>query len=180
MRYFIGYNLGVKNAQIVDELRHSISEKFLVKEALLIPPHLTLFYPFEMEVATVEILKKSLGQLAQGKSAFETKVTGFNHFGETVCFLDVEQSRDLFDLKEALVEMMKGQFQINEETRGKNAPHFHITLAYKDVTPETFKLIEEYLKTWSLPIDKLRIDAITLFGRREERWYVAGEFGMDF
>ena len=175
MRYFIGYELNGISAELVDGLRVLIANEFSVKEALRYPPHLTLFYPFEAEG---DILKECLEKFAETRRGFELKVNGFNSFGEAVWFVDVEQSAELFELKNELVEMMKNQLQISEDTGGRNGTHFHVTLAYKDVTPEKFKLIGEYLKGHLVPIENLEVNSVTLFGRNGENWEVVERFNF--
>lgn len=178
MRYFIGYHLDGRSAELVDGLRHAIADKFSVQGALRLPPHLSLFYPFEMEESNMGVLGVALAQFAQMKHPFKIKITGFNHFGETVRFIDVEQSEGLFDLKEGLVKVMREKFQKSEDTQGRKDIHFYVTLAYKDVTPEKFKLIGDYLSRQIPPIEVLNINAITLFKYQGEKWEAIRKFDL--
>lgn len=178
MFYFIGYNLEGRSAQLVDNLKHSIADKCYVSEALRIPPHLTLFTPFEMEEGGLEHLLRGLTEVSREIDPFTVKITGFNHFGERVWFLDVEQSERLMDLKTKIVKMMAAKFAIPEDTGGRKGVHFHLTLAYKDVTPEKFKLIGDYLEGQDLPIEKLDIGAIVLFEKKAGNWQVISRFGL--
>lgn len=178
-RYFIGYCLDGKNSELVDKLIKNIAEKFSVTAALRFPAHMTLFYPFEMDKKTVSNLEKSLSRFAQRQTPFQQKVTGYNCFGKAVWFLDVEQDKVLFDLKRGVVKLMREDFQIIEDFEANRDVHFHITLAYKDVTPEKFRLIGQYLKGQNPAIRSLNIDAITLFEYTGTRWEVAKKFHFD-
>ncbi len=179
MRYFVGYNLEGDDARMVDELRIEIAEKFSVQGALRLPPHLTIFPPFELEESKKALLVPVLEQFAKKREAFSLAVTDFNHFDETVWFIDVEQSAVLFDLKTQLAGILLENFAVVEDLRGRKGPHFHITLAYKDVTPEKFGIIGEFLKGKKVPVKTLRVGAITLFAHRDEKWLPAGRFGFE-
>lgn len=175
-RYFIGYCLDGKNSELVNELISNIAEQFSVKAALRFPAHMTLFYPFEMDKKTVLDLETHLSRFAQSQTPFQQKVTGYNCFGKAVWFLDVEQDKVLFDLKRGLVKLMRDDFQIIEDFEANREVHFHITLAYKDVTPEKFRLIGEYLRKQNPVIRSLNIDAITLLEYTGTRWEAAKKF----
>lgn len=175
MRYFLGYNLAGSSADLVDRLRQSIGRRFDVQSALRIPPHLTLFYPFEWDEG-VERLENVLVKFAERESAFINKISGFGHFGEEVWFIDVEQNAGLFDLKKRLDKVMVEQFNLDENNKGHSGIHFHITLAYKDVTPEKFKLIGEYLSLLDVPIEEISINALTLFELQGDEWKACAEF----
>lgn len=176
MPYFIGINLEGESAEEVDKLRHSIAEKFSVQGALRLPPHLTLFYPFEVEQSGLEIVSGALSEIVRDVRSFAVKIMGFNHFDEKVWFLDVEQSEQLLNLRKRLVEIMGVKFGINEDTKGRKDVHFHVTLAYKDVTPEKFKLIGNYLDGQNLPIEMLNVGAITLYEKKTENWAAIEKF----
>jgi 2'-5' RNA ligase len=181
MPYFIGINLEGESAEAVDKLRHSIAEKFSVRGALRLPPHLTLFYPFEIGEGGLEIVMRALAEIVRDVRSFPVKVDGFNHFDDRVWFLDVEQSERLLNLSKKLAEMMEVKFGISEDSKVGKGVHFHVTLAYKDVTPEKFKLIADYLSNRNPPIEKFDVDAITLFEKKAENWVAVRQFyfGVD-
>lgn len=178
MRYLIAYHLEGESGRLVNELRRDIAEEFDVREALYLPPHMTLFYPFEMFGVRLRELEGVLAGFASSRDAFDLKIPGFSFFGEKVWFIDVEQSRELHDLKQQLAGVMGDKMGIDEEQKGRKGVHFHITLAYQDVTPEKFDLIGEYLSGLRCPIDELRVDAITLMESRDEKWVVVKKFEM--
>jgi 2'-5' RNA ligase len=175
-RYFIGYNLEGEDARLVDALRHSIADKFGVQGALKLPPHLTIFPPFEIPDGQVGDLQDVLKVRAEKQLPFELQVMGFNHFDRAVWFIDVEQSQDLFGLKKLLDKLLLDRLAIVDDRAQTRGTHFHITLAYKDVTPEKFERIGEYLRGQKVPVERLSVGAITLFKYNGEFWEAAGSF----
>jgi len=167
MRYFIGYAFQGNQKDAIDELRKKISKKFDVHEALRIPPHITLFYPFETK--DVKPLERALEEVAASQPKIGLSITGFHSFDEAVWFLDVEQKPELFSLKEAIVGAVQRSLHLEENRKGKGI-HFHCTLAYKDVSSEVFRQIGNSLKYETLPVRAFSIDAITLFQFSENRW----------
>lgn len=173
MRYFIAYHLKGAEGQAVDALREKIAARFGVHAALKIPPHVTLFNPFETD--DIGSLPDVLRDLSAAQAPIPLRITGFNSFDEAVWFLDVEQKPELLALKEKIASAVRkttGQ----EDRRAGMTPHFHLTLAYKDVTPEAFSAIGEFLRGEPLPIAELTVDAVTLFSFPAGRWEPLASF----
>lgn len=176
MRYFLAYKLQGPDAEAVEKLRQEISWQYDVHQALRIPPHLTLFYPFEMEEVLEMDLQRVLEEFVLTQKPFSLSANGFSHFEDRVWFIDVEQAQSLISLKKNLVRQIYKKMGILEARRGHNGIHFHITLAYKDVTPEKFVQIGEFLARQSVPIVKLEVNSLTLFRFEQDSWVVAKDF----
>lgn len=167
MRYFVAYNLPEPEASAVDDLRKEISSRFAVTAALRLPPHLTLAYPFETD--DLSRFEPALSALASAQAAFAVAVTGFGSFDEAVWYLDVEQKKELASLMNGIAEIMDRTLVIAQERRRRDT-HFHVTLAYKDVTPEAFRLIGNHLSGMAPPITGITVDALTLLRHEGGKW----------
>jgi 2'-5' RNA ligase len=178
MKYFIAYKLEGADAEVVEKLRQEIAANYDVHHALRIPPHLTLYYPFEMEEGRVSDLKKTLEEFAQQQLGFGFLTKGFASFGENVWYIDVEQAQQLIILKENLGKQMTQAMGLLEDTRGHDGVHFHVTLAYKDLTPEKFAAIGKFLATQKVPINYLSLNKITLFRFEQDRWMEEAVFPL--
>lgn len=176
MKYFIAYNVEGRRAEILNKIREEVAEKFEVTEALNFPPHLTLFPPFEMEMDRLRELGKELEKVAAEMGNLKVKTKGFNYFDQAVWYVDVEQKQELMDLKDVLVEMMEREFSISPDR--KRGTHFHVTIAYKDLTVEKFKLIGEFLSKIKLEIENFEIDSISLLQQENERWLEVAKFKL--
>jgi 2'-5' RNA ligase len=175
MRYFIAFHLKGAEGQAVDALREKIASRFDVHAAMKIPPHVTLFNPFDADPAVIEPLKNALRALAAEQPPMSVGITGFNSFDGAVWFLDVEQKPELLTLKEKIASAVRTAAGVEDRRAGRGT-HFHLTLAYKDVTPEAFSAIGAFLRHETLPLTRMTVDAFTLFSYPESRWVSLAEF----
>lgn len=175
MRYFIGYGLHDADKIKVDEFRNEISSIFSVFGALSSPPHITVVPPFETENS--EILKTQLSIQVGEQESFSVETPRFHCFDQKVWFLDVEQRDELMVLKRNTEETIKRSLGIREMQNYKPT-HFHITLAYKDISPDLFARIGIFLESKNPPITSLTIDNLTLFRFQDGRWFAESMFGF--
>lgn len=164
-RYFIGYSLSGQDKEVVDLLREMIATRFNVRGALSSPPHITLFRPFEMTDSAP--VRQGITALARTLAPFTVPVTKFADFDQGVWFLEPAQHRGLLALKEKIAAVVKHAVGISENNTRRGV-RFHVTLAYKDLTPETHRRIGEFLRHEPLPLATLNIDSVTLFGQRTD------------
>lgn len=173
MKIFIGYNLRGADRDKVQALRLAIAERFDVREALTAPPHFTLFPSFEM--ADDRLPQEALARLAAETKAFTVAVEGFGKFDEGVWFLRVATPAVLLELKESLERLMRECCSVESKRRGQPF-NCHVTLAYKDVAPEVFSHIGEYLRGQELPVRRLTVDSFSVFTWREGRYEESAVF----
>jgi len=74
----------------------------------------------------------------------------------------VEQCVELKVLRKASIELV-GEALGVEEGDPRDDKHFHVTLAFRDVTSETLSSVEMFLQDRSLPVDGFMVDALSLF-----------------
>ncbi|MFH1046852.1 MAG: 2'-5' RNA ligase family protein [Patescibacteria group bacterium] len=159
-KYFIGFAPTGEAKLAIDRLRHSIAERFGVRGALNAPPHITLQRPFT--TSDTELLEKQLAVCIANTAPFAVRLLGFGAFDDRVWFIEPEQSAELYALHAKIADdVLNTVGESDAEDFGK--PHFHLTLAFKDVSPENHRLIGEFLRTEPLPLTSLDIDAVTLF-----------------
>jgi 2'-5' RNA ligase len=174
MRYFIAALLHDEPKWRIDALREHLATQFGVKEALKIPPHITLYPPFETE--DVSVLLPALKTIADQTPISSVGVTGFNHFDDRVWFVDVDQSAELHALKNKIDHAVHETVKLIGVRRPERPNHFHITLATKDVTPEAFQALKAFLASEPLPFSALPIDNITLLRHDDHLWTPARSF----
>lgn len=167
MQYFIAYVLQDGERDAIDALRREIAERFDVRSALHLPPHLTLFYPFEHPDATP--LLAGLAETTAGLIPVPLDTPRFASFGEATWYVDVTQDARIFRIKEAVRATVRRALGIEEEAR-PHGIHFHVTLAYRDVSGTVFRRIGSFLKTCRLPTKRIVVDALTLFEHRGGSW----------
>ncbi|MEI7741462.1 MAG: 2'-5' RNA ligase family protein [bacterium] len=162
--YFVGIALENEARDIVERLRRKIAEKFHVFAALNSPPHITLFYPFKTAVNTPILV--GISALARNTVPFTVPILGFGAFGEAVRFLEPAQDKRLVALKDKVVATMYQRARIPERNSFSGF-HFHITLAFKDLTPAIHREIVKLLETEPLPIASLYVNALTIFRKQQ-------------
>ena len=163
--YYVRYTLSGERRTAVERLRERISERFGVNRARNSPPHVTLRYPFD--TADIASVKRGLSAVACKTAPFVVPVIGFSAFDEAVWFIDPVQDERLLVLKEEVCAAILVATGIAEKNAWEGH-HFHITLAYKDVSPETHRRIREFLRGEPLPITDLLVDSVTLNRRRSD------------
>jgi len=158
-RFLIAYILNGESEKRVNKLRLEIAEKFNVTAALRLPPHMTLFYPFESD--GISPLIEKLKKITAKEKPFTIPIDGFMNFDDRVWFLNPKEDERLFGIKDQIVAAMKETTGIEENNEGRKT-HFHITLAYKDLTSDVHRAIGEFLKEKELPIRDITIDNISI------------------
>lgn len=140
-----------------------------------IPPHITVKSPFLFRgtVATVvEILERVCAEF----EPFEIELRGLSTFGETgVVYIPVQETPDLLDLHNALLEELEGYVEtLNGKYEGDAfTPHMTVT---DRLAPEDFhsvrKQLAGFFPRWRFTVDRLHL----LRGRG--RWDVTRSFPL--
>src|SRR5260221_8705195 len=128
----------------VRSLQVKLYQKYKTKEAITLEPHITLKYAFP--VVALASIEKYFDELVNFTQTFEIETNGINSFPSRVIFLDIVANQLLRSLHLKILEEVNSKFAISPtEFEGSNF-HFHSTLAYKDISEDTFEKIKEYLK----------------------------------
>lgn len=127
-------------------------------------PHITLIKPFHFDENQEEILMGNFSEMNLKSSPFEVILKNFGCFpnkDKPVIFIKPESSTELQLLYDEVQPMMK--FHSYAKI------HPHLTVAYKDLSPENFqKAWAEYqTKTFE---DSFLVDKICLFKHENKKW----------
>lgn len=130
----------------VRNIQTKIYEQFGAEETLKLEPHFTLKYKFETN--DLRSAEGYFDDLLKQTKAFEVHLKGIDKFedGDKVIFLGLEENNTLRKLHLKILEDLSQKFQVKPGEFEGEALHFHITLAYKDISDETFHQIKDYLK----------------------------------
>jgi 2'-5' RNA ligase len=166
MKFIVCHVIAGEAGASLDALRHTIAEKFNEKEALRLPPHLTLIRPFEHAVS--DAVASSVEAAVQSLLPFTIKTKGFGAFRKDVWYIDVEQDEKLYAMKQA-IEAELGPRTGWSDQYVQNT-HFHITLAYKVRDEDVHAAIGDFLKTQSVPVDTITVAAVSILEHDGARW----------
>jgi 2'-5' RNA ligase len=171
MRYFFGLHYQGTGLEWLEGLRREIAEKTGTSAALRFPPHITIFSPFDLpDDYDWTDLDNKIATLCRHYPPLATAVTGFSPFDEQVWFLDFDQTAGLKNLSREVVAVMKSTTGLEERNFGGKERYFHLTLAYKDLTPPVFHQIAGMLQTREIPLKTLEFQGLTLFLHLQDHW----------
>jgi len=129
----------------VRENQQLIAGKYLAKEALKPPPHITLIPPFKINRGKENELLHFMDSFGSTHSSFDLSIDGFDSFGVGVIYAALERNESLKKMQKDLTKSFYKNFTIIEGKGPNYRFHPHITVAYRDLTPQMYSLAwEEY------------------------------------
>lgn len=155
----------------IDAIRTKIAVEYFTTRALLNPAHITLVPPFYATDNQVSNLTTGFIEVLKFQNAFNIKLSRYSFFKQNrVAFLDVDIPNPLA----AIHTMLKGVFEALEPTikfmaMAQYQPH--VTLAYKDITPVQFTMMQINLLNKKESID-WKVDSIEIWIRVDRKWLV--------
>lgn len=123
-------------------IKQDIAERYNTHVAITKPAHITLVPPYRATEAQLEQLETLHEKLAKQLAPFDLMLDGFGCFeGNRTVFINVqpnERLQQLYSLlKAGFIEL--GQAKEKHFHAGPLKPH--LTVAYRDLTPESFEAI---------------------------------------
>lgn len=156
--------------EIIDEVKifkEDLALNYNNSKALKNDAHITLFPPFERELALENDIHEAFQKIDTNISPFEITLNGFGSFPNPknpVLYVQPEENDDLKDL----------HLKVKERFSFKNYSfHPHVTVGYRDLT------FENYLKAWEIYKEKefktkFIVDKIYLL-RHDGKWVPIAE-----
>lgn len=127
-------------------------------------PHLTILGPFNFDENQEEVVVEKFSLMNLKSKPFELFLKDFGCFSQSknpVIFIKPESSAEL--------QILYDEVQENLQFHPKTQFHPHLTVAYRDLSPENFqKAWQEYqTKTFE---DSFLVDKICLFKHENKKW----------
>jgi 2'-5' RNA ligase len=145
------------------------------RHAFKSPPHITLFPPFKWRHERLAILIESLADFATAHPAIPITLDGFGAFPPRVIFIQVDRSNTLLELHQSLLEHLEVSIDLSDP-KEKSRPYVpHMTVAFRDLTQQNFKLAWEEFKGRSLHFE-FAATHLTLLKHNDQRWQIHTEF----
>ena len=173
MRYIIVFLIEGNLKTKLDNLRKDISKKFNVSEALKYPTHMTLKGPFETN--NIGPVEDFLQEYTDQCKSFTLKLNNFGHFKSRTCFVNISKSSKLTKIRNKVIDTTIKLLNLPSDPKDHLIPH--ITLAYKDVTPETFEKIKNYLKDKQIK-ENVDFNNITILQYSANKWIIHKKFRL--
>ena len=123
-----------------------VKEKYNSKGSLRSPAHITLHMPFEWKEEKEDILINMVEQFSF-KEDFKIELKNFSSFGQRVIFVDVVKNEKLVQLQNELVNHVKKNLHLFNQSNDMRGFHPHVTIAFRDLKKEKFIQAFEFFKT---------------------------------
>lgn len=176
-KYFVGYLIQGEAAAWHERIAKEISDAFGTWKIFeKIPPHVTIYRPFETEdIQPVLDVLENWSKNQKPNSSF--MMSGFDRFGDAVVFAKIEINpiieKSLLDLKQNLKGIP------NMPPEDYSTWHPHATMAY-GLAPEEINKIWDYVAMLEKPKFVLPFDNIALFASLgDKKWKVEKLFKIE-
>jgi 2'-5' RNA ligase len=171
--YFIALIPKRELRERITAIKHDFATRFNSKTALKVYPHITLKAPFKLPANKYDQLLNWFNNLHIQHKKFSIELKGFGAFhnkNSPVIFIKPEITNDLKMLQEKIAEAYISNIseEVNQVDIFFNP---HITVAYRDLTPEMFtKAWNEYQhKKFDAFFD---VDAVHLLQHDSKKWNI--------
>jgi len=175
-KYFIAIVPSEPLLSEIQNIKQEVFEKHQSKGALRSPGHITLHMPFSYEEDKVDKLINCLSEF-QFNTTFPVSLNNFDCFEPRVIFINVEHNDVLHDLQKQLVNHVKKNLNLFNQSDDMRGFHPHITIAFRDLKKATFyKAWEEYQ---SKPFSgNFKCQSFCLLKHEKDNWTVFKEFNF--
>lgn len=129
-----------------ETIKKDVSVKYNNKSALRSPAHITLHMPFEWELKKESLLIDALNKFKFNQN-LTLRLKNYGCFEPKVVFIDVERNQVLNDLQKSLIQHVKTELGIFNESDNLRAYHPHLTIAFRDLKKSDFYLMMEEYRT---------------------------------
>jgi 2'-5' RNA ligase len=132
-RYFIAIIPPIELKNTIEEMKNEIAIKYNSKAALRSPAHITLHMPFDLDKKKEERFLDKIQRWEISSQAFPIVLKNFSCFRPRVIFVDVVQDSFLNLLQGEVVEYMKLNFNIFNQSDDLRGFHPHVTIGFRDL-----------------------------------------------
>lgn len=158
----------------IQEIKKTISQNYKTKGALRSPGHITVHMPFNWEEEK-EVKLLSCLEAFKFDETFNITLDGFGCFEPRVIFISIKEENSLFLLQKKIVQHVKTNLQLFNQSDDMRGFHPHITIAFRDLKkPMFYKIWEEFnSKTFQ---ENFSCQSICLLKQINNHWEVYKEF----
>lgn len=171
-----GILLTEESHNLVRRLEVDLQNNFDVSIGLKQSPHITFKRPFVID--QLAPYEKYFDKISKEIKSLQIVIDGIGYFAPNVIFLNVAPNRELDILHRTVLSDLKREFEIPEDLLEGENMKFHVTLAYDDFSPETFRKAQNYLSDVK---DHLAFmtEEIGLFYKVDDSWIIYKKINID-
>lgn len=177
-RFFVALLPPQEVQEYANEIKQDFADRYHSQAAQKSPPHITLQPPFEWAESEVSKLEQRLSQFAACQSPIPVTLDGYAAFAPRVIFINVQPTAELLRVQTNLMRCLEETLGIIDPT-AKSRPFVpHMTVAFRDLTIENFKLAWQEFQGRSLHANFL-VSHLTLLRHDETRWQIDQDFSFE-
>lgn len=158
----------------IQKIKLEIFEAYQTKGALRSPGHITLHMPFSFEEEKEEKLIHCLSDFKFPES-FKISLNHFDCFAPRVVYIHVEEQHILNTLQKQLVQHVKQNLQLFNQSDDTRGFHPHVTVAFRDLKKQNFYAVWEAYKTKPFNAD-FHCSSFFLLKHINQHWEIYKEF----
>ena len=158
----------------IQTIKQSIFDNYRSKGALRSPGHITLHMPFSFEESKEDKLIVGL-QSFQFNSSFNISLKNFDCFEPRVVFINVEKEIELINLQKELVQHVKKQLNLFNQSDDMRGFHPHITVAFRDLKKQNFYKVWDDFQNKSYNTSFV-CNSFCLLKQDEQKWVIYKDF----
>ena len=177
--YFIAILPPEELSEQIDDIRKECAERFQVKAGLKPPVHITLYRPFHLEQELENHLIKSLSTVTYSHSPFEQQLENFDSFNAHTLYIRAIKNPKLAALQKNITSVILRHKLDVREVKGNTLFTPHVTIAYRDIPPETFPLIWETFKDKKFK-RSFMTERFALLKHDGKKWNVLKNYGLKY
>jgi len=157
------------------EVKYHFAQYYGSRHALKSPPHITLQPPFQWRHDRLTALSDSIDAFARSQSSIPITLDGFGAFPPRVIYINVDRTDALLTLHQRFIKHLEASVNL-ADPREKSRPYSpHMTVAFRDLTKQNFKLARQEFKDRSLHFEFMA-SALTLLKHNGQQWQIHSEF----
>lgn len=158
----------------IQKIKLEIFETYQTKGALRAPGHITLHMPFSFEAEKENKLLSCLEDFKFEKP-FTIGLNQFACFEPRVVYIHVNEQPLLNELQKKLVQHVKQNLQLFNQSDDKRGFHPHVTVAFRDLKKQNFYAVWEAYKNKNFKVD-FECSSFCLLKHIDHRWEIYREF----
>ena len=142
-----------------------------------IPVHITVEPPFRRDATDAEWMSERLAAFFATENSLELELRGFGAFRDDVIFIDVAANLGLLEMHQRLSDMLRAPPAIIEAAPFRTGYKPHMTIANRDVEPETHRRIWNEFKARKF-YARFPVSAVTLLRHDGKDWHIYKQFAL--
>ena len=157
-------------------IKQEVLQLFESSRALRSPAHVTLFPPFNADIALLKDVSHHLTLISKQMTPFTIALNGYGCFQPNVIFINPEPSEDLQKLRDTIANTL---LEVTQRRTSATTPfHPHMTIAFRDLKSAIFT------EAWSHYKDRVysrtfTVNDIALLKLGEDGWSILTRFSFE-